>query len=158
MPAKPVTPVPESRGAMPYLVIKGASDAIAFYQRVFGAELQFRLDAPNGCVMHAELHVGPARFMLTEEQPQYGALSPATLGGSGTTAVIYVPDVDAVFERALKAGAQATMPVADQFWGDRAGNIVDPFGHRWMIATHIEDPSPEEIERRAKALFATSGC
>ena len=152
----PVTPVPEPRGALPYLVVKGASDAISFYERAFGAEVLFRLDAPGGHVMHAELQVGPAHFMLTEEQPQYGALSPATLGGSSTTAVIYVPDADAVFERALKAGAKAVMPMADQFWGDRAGNIVDPFGHQWMIATHTEDPSPQEIERRAKAMFASS--
>lgn len=150
----PVTPVPESRGALPYLVVKGASDAISFYERAFGAQVIFRLNAPNGHVMHAELQVGPSHFMLTEEQPQYGALSPATLGGSSTTLVIYVPDADTVFERALKAGAKAVMPMADQFWGDRAGNVVDPFGHQWMIATHIEDPSPQEIDRRAKALFA----
>jgi len=151
---KVVAAVPESRGATPYLIVKGASDAIAFYQRVFGAELLFRLDEPGGGVMHAELQVGPARFMLTEERAQHGTLSPRTLGGSGSGATLYVPDADAVVERAVKAGAQLQMPVQDQFWGDRCGNIVDPFGHLWFIATHIEDPAPQEIERRAKALFA----
>jgi uncharacterized glyoxalase superfamily protein PhnB len=149
-----VNPVPESRGATPYLIVKGASDAIAFYQRVFGAEQVFRLDAPDGGVMHAELHVGPARFMLTEERPQHGALSPTSLGGSGSSATLYVPDVDATVDRAVKAGAKLTMPVMDQFWGDRCGNIVDPFGHQWFVATHIEDPTPEEIRKRVKEMFA----
>jgi uncharacterized glyoxalase superfamily protein PhnB len=152
-----VVSVPESRGATPYLVVKGAADAIAFYERVFGAGLLFRLNDPSGGVMHAELQVGPARFMLTEERPEYGSLSPQTVGGSGSSATIYVPDADAVFERAVKEGSKVTMPMANQFWGDRAGGIIDPFGHRWLIATHIEDPSPQEIERRAKEMFAGSG-
>ena len=156
-PTGQVTPVPPARGATPYLVVKGASDAIAFYRQVFGAELIFRLDDPAGAVMHAELHVGPARFMLTEERPQFGSRSPLTIGGSASTAVIYVPDADAVLAAALKAGATATMPLENQFWGDRAGGITDPFGHEWMIATHIEDPSPQEIERRAKEMFAAGG-
>jgi uncharacterized glyoxalase superfamily protein PhnB len=156
-PKKAVKAVPESRGATPYLVIKGASDAIAFYQRVFGAELLFRLDDPTGAVMHAELRVGPAHFMLTEERPQHGARGPITLGGSGSGATLYVPDVDAVVEGAVKAGAKVLMLVQDQFWGDRCGNIVDPFGHLWFVSTHIEDPTPQEIQQRAKALFASSG-
>ena len=150
--------VPESRGATPYLTVKGAAEAISFYERVFGARTGFRLDGPDGSVGHAELEVGPARFMLSEEQPKYGALSPTTIGGSGSTAVVYVPDVDTVVERAVKEGARLTMPVQDQFWGDRAGCIVDPFGHQWMVATHKEDPSPEEIQRRAKVAFAAGGC
>ncbi len=154
-PAGKVEAVPASHGATPYLVIKGAADAIAFYQRQLGAELIFRLDDPSGAVMHAEMRIGPARFMLTEERPEYGALSPKTIGGSASTAVVYVPKVDEVVERAVKAGATVTMKVDDQFWGDRSGEIVDPFGHRWMVATHIEDPSPEELERRAKAMFAS---
>jgi len=156
--AKTIARVPPSHGATPYLVVKGAADAIAFYQRVFGAELLFRLDDPSGAVMHSELQVGPARFMLTEERPQHGSLSPLTIGGSGSCATVYVSDADAVFERALKAGAKVMMPVQDQFWGDRMGGITDPFGHRWMIATHIEEPSPEEIQRRAKAMFAAGNC
>ena len=155
--AATVKAVPEARGATPYLVVKGAADAIAYYQRVFGAELLFRLDDPSGAVMHAELQVGPARFMLTEERPQHGALGPLTLGGSGSGATLYVPDADAVIERAVKGGAKVLMPVQDQFWGDRCGNIVDPFGHLWFVSTHIEDPTPQEIERRARALFATGG-
>jgi uncharacterized glyoxalase superfamily protein PhnB len=153
-----VKPVPESRGATPYLIVRGASDAIAFYQRIFGAEVVVRLDGPNGGVMHAELQVGPAHFMLTEEMPQYGALSPLTIGGSGSSATIYVPDADAVIDRALKAGATASMPLQNQFWGDRAGGITDPFGHKWLIATHIEDPTPQEVQRRAKELFAAGGA
>ena len=149
--------VPESRGATPYLTVKGAAEAIGFYERVFGAKTIFRLDTPAGSVGHAGMQVGPARFMLSEEQPAYGALSPTTIGGSGSTSVVYVPDVDAVVERALKEGARLTMPVQDQFWGDRAGGIVDPFGHQWMVATHIEDPSPEEIARRARQAFASGG-
>jgi uncharacterized glyoxalase superfamily protein PhnB len=157
-PPAAVTAVPVSRGATPYLVVKGAADAIGYYQRVFGAELVTRFDAPDGSVMHAELTVGPAHFMLTEERRQYGALSPATIGGSGSTATLYVPDADATVERAVAAGARVTMPVRDQFWGDRCGNIVDPFGHQWFIATHREDPSPQELEQRAKAMFEQAGA
>jgi uncharacterized glyoxalase superfamily protein PhnB len=153
-PTAPLAPVPPARGAIPYLVAKGASDAIAFYQRAFGAELLFRLDDPAGAVMHAELKVGPAHFMLTEERAQHGALSPRTIGGSGTTVTVYVPDVDAVVARAVKAGATPTMPLENQFWGDRAGGLTDPFGHQWMVATRLEEPSPQEIERRAKAMFS----
>jgi uncharacterized glyoxalase superfamily protein PhnB len=149
-----VTPVPESRGATPYLIVKGAADAIGFYQRVFGAELLMRLNAPDGSVMHAELKVGPAHFMLTEERPEYRALSPQAIGGSASSAIVYVEDADAAVQRALDAGSQIIMPLADQFWGDRSAGIVDPFGHHWMVATHIEDPSPEEIQRRAQAMFA----
>jgi uncharacterized glyoxalase superfamily protein PhnB len=152
--AKPkVEPVPAARGATPYLVIKGATDALAYYQRTFGAELLFRMDTPDGKLMHAEMTVGPARFMLTEEQPQYGALSPLTLGGSSSTAILHVPDVDATFARATSSGSTVTMPLADQFWGDRSGAITDPFGHKWMIATHIEDPSPDEIRSRVQKMF-----
>jgi uncharacterized glyoxalase superfamily protein PhnB len=150
-----VAPVPEAHGATPYLIVKGAADAIRFYEQVFGAQLVMRVDAPDGSVMHAELKVGPARFMLTEERPQHHSLSPLTLGGSGSMATVHVPDVDAVMARAVAAGARLTMPVENQFWGDRCGNIVDPFGHGWFVATHIEDPSPEEIRRRAQALFAS---
>ena len=149
-----VEPVPAARGATPYLIVKGAADAIAYYRKVFGAELIVRFDAPDGSVMHAELAVGPARFMLTEERPEYGARGPLTLGGSASTAVVHVPDVDAVVASAVASGAKITMPLANQFWGDRSASLVDPFGHNWMVATHIEDPSPEEIGQRVKKLFA----
>ena len=150
-----VDPVPAPRGATPYLIIKNAADAIAYYQRVFGAELIVRFDAPDGKVMHAELAVGPARFMLTEERPDYGARGPLTIGGSASTAIVYVPDSDAVVASAVAAGAKITMPLDNQFWGDRTASLVDPFGHNWMVATHIEDPSTEEIGRRVQKLFAS---
>lgn len=154
---KPAVPaVPPARGALPYLIVKGAADAIGYYQRVFGAVQVVRLDAPDG-VLHAELRVGPSSFMLTEERAQMGAMSPLTLGGSSSRAVLYVPDVDAVVARALAAGATPTMPVADQFWGDRSGAIVDPFGHHWVISTHLEDPSEDELKRRLQAMMPPGG-
>ena len=159
--AAKVQPVPPAKGATPYLIVKGAPDAIAFYQRVFGAELKLRLDAPDGSVMHAEMQVGPALFMLSEEQPQWGSLGPLSVGGSSSSAILYVPNVDEVVERAVAAGATVTMPVADQFWGDRSGHITDPFGHKWFISTHLEDPSPDELKRRMAAMFEqgmTSAC
>ena len=150
-----VEPVPAAHGATPYLIIKGAADAIAYYKKVFGAELVVRFDAPDGGVMHAEMTVGPARFMVTEERTEYGARSPLTIGGSASTAVVHVPDVDKVVASAVASGAKITMPLADQFWGDRSASLVDPFGHNWMVATHIEDPSPEEIGKRVKKLFSS---
>lgn len=148
-----VNPVPPCNGAIPYLVVRGAGDAIAYYQRALGAQLVFKLDAPDGSVMHAEMKVGEARFMLSEERPQYGALSPLSLGGTSTTAVVYVPDVDAQVAAAVAAGARIGMPVADQFWGDRSGQFTDPFGHQWMLSTHIEDPTPEQMHERLQAMF-----
>ena len=153
--AAKVEPVPTPRGATPYLIIKGAADAIAYYKKVLGAELVVRFDAPDGGVMHAEMTVGPARFMLTEERAEYGARSPLTIGGSASTAVVHVPDVDKVVASAVASGAKITMPLADQFWGDRSASLVDPFGHNWMVATHIEDPSPEEIGKRVQKLFSS---
>jgi len=152
-----VNPVPAPTGAIPYLTIRGASDAIAFYQRVFGAEVSLRLDDPTGAVVHAELKVGAATFMLTEERPQMGALSPQTIGGSATTVTFYVDDCDRIVNLALKAGAKAEMPLMDQFWGDRAGGVVDPFGHKWLIATHKEDLSPAQLKERFAAAMAQGG-
>lgn len=152
-----VNPVPAPIGALPYLTIRGASDAIAFYQRVFGAEVALRLDDPAGAVVHAELKVGPATFMLTEERPQMGALSPQAIGGSATTVTFYVDDCDKIIQRALDAGAKPEMPLMDQFWGDRAGGIVDPFGHKWLIATHTEDLSPAQLKERFTAAMAQGG-
>ena len=138
----------------PTFMCKDASKAIEFYKKALGATLVMNMPCQEtGKVMHAELAVGPARFMLTEEQPQYGALSPKTLGGSASTAIVHVPNVDSVFERAVSSGSTVTMPLADQFWGDRSGAVTDPFGHKWMIATHIEDPSPDEIKRRVQKMF-----
>jgi PhnB protein len=155
MPA--VNPVPAPYGAIPYLSIRGASDAIAFYQRVFGAEVVTRLNDPSGGVVHCQLQVGPASFMLTEERPQMGALSPLTVGGSSTTVTVYVDDCDKVVAKALAAGAKAQMPLMDQFWGDRAGGIVDPFGHQWLIATHKEDLTTQQLQERFQAAMAAGG-
>jgi uncharacterized glyoxalase superfamily protein PhnB len=152
-----VLAVPPAQGATPYLVVKGAADAIGYYQRVFGAELVTRLDMPDSSVMHAEMKVGGARFMLTEERLQYNARSPLTLGGTASSAAFYVPDVDAVVQRAVDNGATVTMPVGDQFWGDRSGHVVDPFGHQWFIATHLEDVSPEQLAQRMKAMLPPAG-
>jgi len=152
-----VNPVPAPIGAIPYLTIRGAADAIAFYQRVFGAEVVVRLDAPNGEVVHCQLQVGPQSFMLTEERPQMGALSPQAIGGSATTVTFYVDDCDKVVQKALEAGAKAEMPLMDQFWGDRAGGIVDPFGHKWLIATHKEDVPTDQLQQRFEAAMAAHG-
>lgn len=151
--ASGVLAVPPATGATPYLVVKGAADAIGYYQRVFGAELVTRLDAPDGSVMHAQMKIGPSNFMLTEERPQYNALGPLTRGGTSSSAAFYVPDVDAVVQRAVDNGATVTMPVANQFWGDRSGHVVDPFGHQWFIGTHLEDLSEAQLQQRMKAMM-----
>lgn len=154
--------VPAPFGALPYLTVRGAPDAIAFYQRVFGAEQVERLDAPDGSVVHAELRIGPAHFMLTEERPEMGALSPQALGGSATMVTFYVPDCDAVYARALEAGATVMMPLMNQFWGDRAGGVTDPFGHKWMIASHLETVTGDALQQRFQAAMAAmagqGGC
>ena len=152
---KKVSPIPEGYATVtPYITIGGASDAIAFYKKAFGAEEVMRMNSPDGKVMHAEIRIGGSVIMLHDENPEWKALSPKTIGGSGSSIMLYVPDVDAVMKAAEQAGATVTMPAADQFYGDRCGNITDPFGHKWAIATHIEDVAPDEIERRAKAMFS----
>jgi PhnB protein len=147
-----VKPIPEGYHTVtPYLIVKGAARAIDFYVRAFGAKELFRMAQPDGRVGHAELQIGDSRVMLADEYPEIGAKSPQAYGGSAVTIHLYVPDVDAVVERAVAAGAQLTRPVADQFYGDRNGGVTDPFGHAWFVSTHVEDVSPEEIERRAAA-------
>jgi PhnB protein len=136
----------------PYLVCKGAAKAIDFYTRVFGAEEIVRMPGPDGQIMHAEVKIGNAILMLADENKEQGHLSPPTIGGSASSVMFYTNDVDAVFNRAVAAGAKAEMPPADMFWGDRMGNLVDPFGHKWAIATHKEDVSPEEIGKRMAAV------
>ena len=138
---------------LPYLVIKNAAAALDFYQNAFGAETIMRMDMPGGAVMHAEMRIGTAVFMLSEQSDEWGNKSPDMLGDSPVTLMVYVPDVDAFVARATTAGATLTMAVADQFWGDRSGCLQDPFGHRWMISTHIEDVSEEEMAKRAAQLF-----
>ena len=144
---------PGFAAVLPYLVIKNAAAALDFYTNAFGAETTLRMHMPNGAVMHAEMRIGSAVFMLSEQSDDWGNKSPDMLGDSPVTLMIYVPDVDAFVARAATAGASLTMPVADQFWGDRSGCLQDPFGHRWMISTHIEDVSEQEMAKRAAQLF-----
>ena len=150
-------PIPEGyHTATPYLVITNAGQAIEFYKEAFSATESMRLAAPDGKVMHAEIIIGDSPIMLCDECPDWNAFSPQTIGGTAVSIVLYVEDVDGVVERAVAAGAKLLMPVEDQFWGDRMGTVADPFGHKWSIATHKEDVTPEEISTRAKALFGTA--
>jgi PhnB protein len=141
----------------PYLIINGASEAIAFYQKAFGATELFRMPAPEGKIGHAEIKIGDSPIMLADEYPEMGYKSPQTLGGSPVSIMIYVEDVDTVFDQAIAAGGKAQRPVKDQFYGDRSGTLEDPFGHVWHVATHKEDVTPEEMEKRMKAHTAASG-
>lgn len=140
-------------GITPYLNIKGADTAIQFYQRVFGAKEIGRLLMPGGVIGHAELQIGDAKFMLAEENAEWGNISPATLGGTPVTIALYVDDVDATYQLALDAGATGVMPVKDEFYGLRVGVFLDPFGHKWHIMSHIEDVSFDEMQRRFDAMF-----
>lgn len=139
--------------ATPYLIVSDAARAIEFYKQAFGATEVLRLALPGGKVGHAEIQIGDSRIMLADEFPEMDARSPATIGGTPVTMLLYFPDCDAVFARALSAGARVLRPVEDQFYGDRAGTVADPFGHKWTIATHTEDLLPEEIQKRAAARF-----
>jgi len=152
MPQKPAPIPPGYEGATPYLYIRGAAKALDFYQRAFGARELMRFPGPDGTIGHAEIAIGKAVVMLADETPAMNALSPETIGGTAASFLIYVPDVDAVFQQALKAGAKQLRPVEDKFYGDRSGMVIDPFGHQWAFATHIEDVSPEEMERRIAAM------
>ncbi|MGH9385147.1 MAG: VOC family protein [Vicinamibacterales bacterium] len=136
----------------PYLVCKGAAKAIEFYAKAFGAQEIVRMPGPNGQVMHAEVKIGNSMLMLSDENSERGQLSPQSIGGTATSIMFYSDDVDAVFKRAVSLGATSEMAPADQFWGDRMGNLVDPFGHKWAIATHKEDVSPEEMQKRMQAI------
>jgi PhnB protein len=147
-----VQPIPEGYHAVtPYLIFSGAAQAIAFYERALGASEVMRMDGPGGKIHHAEINIGGSRVMLADEHPEIQALSPKTIGGSPVSMHVYVEDVDAAVERAVKAGATLIRPIADQFYGDRVGGIEDPFGYRWFIATHKEDLTMDEIRRRAAA-------
>lgn len=149
----PTKPIPDGyHSVTPYLIIKGAAQALDFYQRAFGATELMRLAAPGGQVGHAEILLGDSHIMLADECPQMNALSPQTLGGSPVLLHLYVPDVDAMFAQAIVAGAQVEQPIENKFYGDRSGSVVDPFGHRWTLSTHVEDVSPEEIGRRMAAM------
>ena len=149
-------PIPEGfRTLTPHLVVRDAAQAIEFYQKAFGAVVgRVARDAPNGGITHAELRIRDSMLMLCDEFPDWGVLSPQALGGSSCTIHMYIEDVEAAWNRAVAAGCQVVMPLADQFWGDRYGIVVDPFGHKWSLATHIADPSPKELEKAGKEAFA----
>ncbi|CAN5890225.1 Dot/Icm type IV secretion system effector PhnB [soil metagenome] len=147
-----VKPIPEGyHSVTPYLIINGAADAIEFYKKAFGATELFRMPQPDGKVGHAEIKIGDSPIMLSDEHPEMGYTSPTTLGGTPVSIMIYVDDVDTIFKQAIAAGGEQQKPVQDQFYGDRSGSLKDPFGHVWHVATHVEDVSPEEIEKRASA-------
>ena len=131
----------------PYLVIKGAADAIEYYKKVFGATETVRMPGPGGAIMHAEVKIGNSMLMLADENPERGHLSPKTLGGPGVSIMLYTDDVDATFRKAVDTGSKSEQPPMDMFWGDRMANITDPFGHKWAIATHTKDVSPQEMEK-----------
>jgi PhnB protein len=144
--------------ATPYLIIKGAAEAIEFYKRAFGATELLRMADAQGRVGHAEIRIGDSVIMLADEHPATGYRSPRSLGGSSVSILLYIEDVDTVFERALRAGAKAQRPVVDQFYGDRSGTLEDPFGHVWTVATHVEDVEPEEMRRRAEAAMKSAAA
>ncbi len=137
----------------PYLALRDAKAAIEFYQRAFGAELAMKLDMPDGSIAHAEIRIGDSIVMLSEENAEWGSKSPLALGGSPVFLMIYVADADAAFAKALAAGATQVKPVEDQFYGDRSGTLKDPYGYQWTLATHIEDVSADEGQRRMQKLF-----
>jgi PhnB protein len=153
----PVNPIPDGyHTATPYLIIRGAAKAIEFYAQAFGAVEVLRLQGPDGRVGHAEVKIGDSMIMLADEHPEWNAKSPETYGGSPVSLLLYFDDVDARFRQAIAAGATEVRPLADQFYGDRSGVLKDPFGHTWSIASHIEDVSQEEIERRFAAMVNPS--
>ena len=148
-----VRPVPEGYSTVtPYLIVTGAAEAIDYYTKVFGATELMRFPGPDGKVGHAEIKIGTSIVMLADEAPDRGQRSPQSLGGSGTGIMLYVEDVDRVFERAIAAGGKTQRAVTDQFYGDRSGSLIDPFGHMWTVATHVEDVAPEEMQRRMEAM------
>lgn len=149
-----VQPIPDGYPrVIPYLSIDGASAAIDFYIEVFGAKERVRMPGPDGKVGHAELEIGESVVMLADVFPDMGNQTPAALGGTPVTVMVYVEDVDTVFDRAIRAGATEDRKVENQFYGDRAGQFEDPFGHKWFVATHVEDVAPDEMERRAAAAM-----
>jgi PhnB protein len=156
MAAVPFKP-PGYYSVTPYLTLRDARSALDFYARAFGAELVLKLDMPDGKIAHAEIRIGDSILMMSEENPEWGNRSPLSFGGSPVSMMIYVPDVDAAFARALAAGAEQVRPVEDQFYGDRAGTLKDPYGYQWTLATHIEDVSTEEAQRRMEAMFKSGG-
>lgn len=153
-----VSPIPEDFHTItPHLVVRGVASAIEFYQQAFGASELYRSLAPDGVsIMHSEMLLGDSRFFVNDEFAEWGVLSPESFGGSPVTLHLYVEDVDHVFSQAVSAGAVALLPVNDAFWGDRYGILKDPFGHRWSVASRLEDLSPAELQKRAKVFVSQS--
>jgi uncharacterized glyoxalase superfamily protein PhnB len=154
--AKAKSYVPEGlRSVTPHLVLKNSLDAIEFYKKAFGAEVVAHAPGPTPrSTMHAMIRIGDSAIMLADEMPMSSAKAPKSIGGTAQSISLYVPDVDATFNKAIAAGGKVTMPVGDQFWGDRYGQLFDPEGHLWEIATHKEDLTPQELEQRAKDFMA----
>ncbi|WPU63216.1 VOC family protein [Peredibacter starrii] len=149
-----VEPIPKGYHSLtPYLIVNDAKKAIQFYEKVFGAKELYRMDAPNGKIGHCEIEIGDSRFMLADEFPERGAVAP-TQGGRAFSLVLYVPNVDEIFDEAIDNGGVIVHPVKDQFYGDRMGTFRDPFGHEWSVGTHVEDVSPEEMDKRSKEMFS----
>ena len=158
MTTQQVKPIPEGMHTVtPHLVCAGAAAAIEFYKRAFNAVEMMRLKGPQEKLIHASVRIGDSVLMLVDEMPEWGSLGPKALKGSPVVIHLYVEDVDATFERAVGAGATITMPPSDMFWGDRYGQLEDPFGHRWSIATHVRDVAPGEMQQAAQQLSA-AGC
>ena len=152
-------PIPDGMHTLtPHIICEGASDALAFYKKAFNAEELMRLPGPNGKIMHAAIRIGDSVLMLMDDFPEWGSLGPKALKGTPAVLHLYVTNADAAIEQAVAAGAQVTMPAADMFWGDRYGQVVDPFGHRWSIATHIQDLTPEEIQQNMARMGPMDGC
>jgi PhnB protein len=148
-----VKPIPEDYPrVMPYLIVDGGAAAIDFYGKVLGASERMRMPGPDGKIGHAELEVGDSIVMLADEHPEMDAVGPKTVGGTPVTIHVYVEDVDDTFKRAIDAGAKELRGVEDQFYGDRSAQFEDPFGHKWSIATHVEDVSADEMAKRAAAM------
>jgi PhnB protein len=148
-----VKPIPDGyHTATPYLIIQGAAKAIEFYKQAFGATELMRIEGPGGTIGHAEIKIGDSPIMMADEHPEMGFRGPQSLGGTPVSLMLYVEGVDAVVAQAVAAGATIMKPVQDQFYGDRSGTLVDPFGHVWTVATHIEDLSPDEISARLESF------
>jgi PhnB protein len=141
----------------PYITVRGAAKAIEFYKQALGATEVMRFEMPGGVLGHAEIEIGGARVMLSDEMPEWGVRGPESLGGYTSGLCVFVPDADAAFARAVAAGAKPLQPVADQFYGARSGSVIDPFGHKWTLSTHVEDVSVEEMQRRF-ASFLTNAA
>ena len=148
-------PIPDGfHTATPSLVVDNAREAIEFYKKAFGAIEIYQFPTPDGKILHAMIQIGDSFVMLTDEFPMMGSKSPTTLGGTPTSLYLYVEDADKIFNQAVEAGATVSMPIMDAFWGDRYGQIIDPYGHSWSVATHQKDMLPDELRKAGEAFFA----